>query len=108
MSDERRDAKSPLGRAIGRKVARKLEAKRLATGSVWFGLGMMGLVGWSLVVPTLAGTMLGSWLDKRHPGTHSWTLALLFVGLALGCLNAWYWVQREDKKIHTSRDDDDE
>ena len=29
---------------------------------------MMGLVGWSVVVPTLLGAALGIWLDHRHPG----------------------------------------
>ena len=37
---------------IGAKAARKLKARKSAQG-VWFGLGMMGLVGWSVVVPTL-------------------------------------------------------
>ena len=42
---------------------------------------MMGLIGWSVVVPTLLGAALGIWLDERHPGAHSWTLALLVAGL---------------------------
>ena len=42
---------------------------------------MMGLIGWSVVVPTLLGAALGIWLDKHHPGKHSWTLALLVAGL---------------------------
>ena len=47
---------------------------------------MMGLIGWSVVVPTLLGAALGIWLDNRHPGTHSWTLMLLVIGLAYGLL----------------------
>jgi ATP synthase protein I len=38
-------------------------------------------------------------LDKYHSGKHAWTLALLVAGLALGCLNAWHWVAKEDKAI---------
>jgi ATP synthase protein I len=38
------------------------------TRTVWFGLGMMGLIGWSVAIPTLLGAALGLWLDKRHPG----------------------------------------
>ena len=43
---------------------------------------MMGLIGWSVAVPTLLGAALGLWLDQHHPGKHSWTLALLVAGLA--------------------------
>ena len=65
---------------VGAKAARKLKARRNATPGVWFGLGMMGLIGWSVVVPTLLGAALGLWLDKHYPGSHSWTLALLVAG----------------------------
>jgi ATP synthase protein I len=94
---------SALSREIGAKVARKLMAKRNATQGVWFGLGMMGLVGWSVVVPTLLGAALGIWLDNRHAGNHPWTLALLFIGLTIGCLNAWYWVRKQDKEMHENQ-----
>ncbi|MGD0907899.1 MAG: AtpZ/AtpI family protein [Candidatus Acidiferrales bacterium] len=96
-----------FGREIGAKAARKLKAQNSAQG-VWFGLGMMGLIGWSVVVPTLAGVALGIWLDKRHAGSHSWTLMLLVIGLAIGCLNAWHWVTKEDKEMgdHTENHDE--
>jgi ATP synthase protein I len=89
---------------IGAKAARKIRARRNRQG-VWFGLGMMGLIGWSVAIPTLLGAALGMWLDKHHPGGHSWTLALLVAGLALGCFNAWQWVAREDKAIREDKDE---
>ena len=93
---------------VGAKAARKLNARRHATDGVWFGLGMMGLIGWSVAIPTLLGAALGLWLDQRHAGTHSWTLALLVAGLTLGCLNAWHWVDKEDKAMHDEQADDHE
>jgi len=98
---------STLAEQIGAKAARKLKA-RSSTSSVWFGLGMMGLIGWSVVVPTLLGAALGVWLDKHHPGTHPWTLALMVVGLTVGCLNAWYWVAQQDKAMRDGQKDGDE
>ena len=92
---------------IGAKAARKLKARK-STQGVWFGLGMMGLVGWSVVVPTLLGAALGIWLDNHHPGKHPWTLSLLVVGLAVGCLNAWHWIAKEDKAMHDETEDDNE
>src|ERR1700691_5957948 len=95
-------------RAVGAKAARKLKARRNPTPGVWFGLGMMGLIGWSVAVPTLLGAALGLWLDKHHPGGHSWTLALLVAGLAIGCLNAWHWVAQEDKAMQDDQEDDED
>ena len=92
---------------IDAKAARKIKARK-STQGVWFGLGMMGLVGWSVVVPTLLGAALGIWLDKHHPGKHPWTLALLVVGLAVGCSNAWHWVAKEEKAMQDETEGDDE
>jgi len=92
---------------IGAKAARKLKARK-STQGVWFGLGMMGLVGWSVVVPTLLGAALGIWLDNHHPGKHPWTLSLLVVGLTVGCLNAWHWVAKEEKAMRDEMEDNDE
>lgn len=97
---EKASKKSPtFGEQVGAKASRKLKARRNSSTGVWFGLGMMGLIGWSVVVPTLLGAVLGIWLDKQHPGAHSWTLALLVAGLAIGCLNAWHWVAKEDRAM---------
>ena len=93
---------------VGAKAARKLKARRNSRNGVWFGLGMMGLIGWSVVVPTLLGAALGLWLDKHHSGKHGWTLALLVAGLTIGCLNAWHWVAKEDKAMREEEEDNDE
>ncbi|MDP2603995.1 MAG: AtpZ/AtpI family protein [Deltaproteobacteria bacterium] len=98
----------PLSHEVGAKAARKLRAQRHVTRTVWFGLGMMGLIGWSVVVPTLLGAALGIWLDKRHPGSHSWTLMLLVIGLIIGCVNAWHWVTKEDTEMREEQEDNDE
>lgn len=97
-----------LSRRVGARAARKLKARRRGTQTVWSGLGMIGLVGWSVVVPTLAGAALGVWLDQNVPMKHSWTLMLLFIGLIIGCVNAWYWVDKEDKETHEGPEQSDE
>jgi ATP synthase protein I len=97
-----------LASQVGAKAQRKLRARRGDAQGVWFGLGMMGLIGWSVAVPTLLGAALGLWLDKRHPGTHSWTLALLVAGLAVGCMNAWHWVARQDKAMRDDQETPDD
>lgn len=83
-----------LADRIGDKAARRQHAKDRADRSLWLGLGMFGLVGWSITIPTLLGIVLGIWLDKLWPGRISWTLTLLFLGVAAGCRNAWYWIEK--------------
>jgi ATP synthase protein I len=93
---------------VGEKVARKLKVLKQGPRGVWFGLGMSGLIGWSVAVPTLIGAMAGLWWDSRHPSNHSWTLALLSAGLVLGCVNAWHWVAQEDRAMRDDTDETDE
>ena len=105
MSDK---PEAAFSRAVGAKAARKIKARGNPSQGVWFGLGMMGLIGWSVVVPTLLGAWLGIWLDNHHLGRHSWTLTLLVIGLAIGCLNAWHWVAKEDKEMREGPEERDE
>ena len=100
--------RSAFSREVGANAARKLKARRDSAKGVWFGLGMMGLIGWSVVVPTLLGTLLGIWLDNRHPGSYSWTLMLLAIGLVVGCLSAWHWVAKQEKEMREDQEDDHE
>jgi ATP synthase protein I len=78
------------------------------TPGVWFGLGMMGLIGWSVAVPTLLGAALGIWLDNRYPGGAFLDAGAaggrprdrLFECVALGA--------KEDKAMREEQEDNDE
>jgi ATP synthase protein I len=87
-----------LADAIHVKEKRKLKARNEKDRGVWFGLGMFGMVGWSVAVPTLVAVFFGIWIDKTSPGRYSWTLMFLVIGVAIGCLNAWYWIKRESRR----------
>lgn len=86
-----------LSDIIEKKENRKLKAREEKDRGVWFGFGMFGLVGWSVAIPTLLGIALGVWIDSTYPSGYSWTLMCLFVGVVLGCMNAWYWVKKESR-----------
>ena len=90
---------------IGRQEIRKIKAQRGKSRSVWFGFAMFGLIGWSVAVPTVLGIALGVWIDKHYPSPRSWTLMLLVIGLIIGCLNAWYWVKKEQQEIYSELED---
>lgn len=91
---------------VGAKEARKVRARRTKDRTLWVGLGMFGVIGWSVSVPTVIGILLGVWLDRRLPGSFSWTLALLLAGVTLGCFNAWYWIDQERAEIDAEQEDD--
>lgn len=93
---------------IDAKTKRKLKAQGRPSRSVWMGLGNMGIVGWSVSVPTLAGLALGFWLDKHYPASFSWSLNLLIVALLIGCFSAWHWVSKEDRSMHKDEDTKDD
>ena len=96
-SEAEAEHKKSVAEDVGRKAERRLKARRQQDRGLWFGLGMFGLVGWSVAVPTLLGIMIGLWLDSRSESQVSWTLTFLIFGVILGCLNAWYWVRRESR-----------
>lgn len=102
VSDERRD-EDELVRSVADKERRRLHARRRRREGVWFGLGMFGLVGWSVAIPMLAGVAAGAAIDAATRSRRSWTLMLMIVGLAVGCLNAWYWVSRQRRAIERER-----
>ena len=95
--DAKPERRGAFEEQMARKAARKLRARADGDRGMWFGLGMMGLVGWSVAVPTVLGIAAGVWLDARTEagGSISWTLTGLIVGVSVGCLNAWFWISRE-------------
>ena len=54
----KQDADKSKTDSFSKQIAAKEKRKLKALGTknnVWFGLGVMGMVGWSVVVPALAG-----------------------------------------------------
>jgi ATP synthase protein I len=92
------DSRQRISEEVGGKELRKLRARRQKGPGAWFGVGMFGLVGWAVSIPTVLGTALGVWVDREFPSRYSWTLMGLMAGVIWGCLNAWYWVKRESRR----------
>jgi ATP synthase protein I len=101
------DEDGVFARQVASKSVRKLRALRGANQGIWSGLGVSGLIGWSVAVPTILGGMLGMWWDRRHPGGRSLTLMLLVAGLVVGCANAWRWISAQDRAMNDLEDDRD-
>lgn len=97
-----------FSKKIGKLQQQKIRAQQHNIQTIWYGLGMMGLVGWSISIPTLIGIFIGLFLDRTFPSERSWTLIFIVIGLSLGCLNAWRWLRNEDRKIRKEQEHKDE
>ena len=80
--------------SIRQRVARRQRARREGEPSFAGYLAQVGVLGWTIVVPTLLGMFLGRWLDQRLGTGIFWTGPLLIVGLTIGCWSAWRWMHR--------------
>jgi ATP synthase protein I len=103
FSEEKREEK--FLQEIESKEKRRIKAQGRKNRAVWMGLGLFGVIGWSVMIPTIIGIIVGLWMDRKWPGQISWTLTFLFTGIILGCINAWYWVQKERKIIEREREE---
>lgn len=84
--------------AIDTQARRRIRSMRNGRRGVLFWVGMFGLVGWSVALPTIIGAAAGNFIDRRWDSSISWTLTLLVVGLFIGCLTAWRWLRTESEE----------
>jgi len=84
-----------LDEAVKTRRDRREQWQRQGERSLGRNLAMIGVLGWTIVTPTLLGIFLGRWLDRHFASGIFWTLGLLVAGLALGCWLAWTRVSKE-------------
>ena len=78
-----------LSKAVKTRRGRRSLWQREGERSMGQNLAMIGVLGWTIVTPTLLGIFAGRWLDRHFNMGLFWTLGLLVAGLALGCALAW-------------------
>ena len=61
----------------------------------WRLAATMSSLGWSLVLPIVAGALLGNYLDKVTGQEYIWTVGLLFTGVALSLYNLYHILYKE-------------
>jgi ATP synthase protein I len=78
-----------LDEAVKRRRERQARGRREGEWSIGQNLALIGVLGWTIVTPTLIGVFAGRWLDRQFGSGIFWTLGLLVLGLAFGCALAW-------------------
>jgi len=105
-SQRRRQIADRFANKVAQKETLRIRGLKYKDETVWFGLGMFGIVGWAVAIPTLIGIALGLWIDRTWPSQYSWALMLLIAGVVIGCINASYWVRKIRKAIIKDDEDD--
>ena len=93
-NNRRRKAADHFTEKVAQREALRIKGLKHKNETVWFGLGMFGIIGWAVAIPTLIGVALGLWIDRTWPSQYSWALMFLVVGVIVGCINAAYWVRK--------------
>ena len=81
-------------KAIRRRAERMQQTRNEPKYSPLNGLGVFGVIGWSVAMPTVAGAFLGMWLNRVAPQSFSWPMALILGGAVVGAMVAWSWIDK--------------
>jgi ATP synthase protein I len=85
----------PLIRETRLRRDRRERSRREGDASVGRRLAQIGVLGWILVAPTLAGLFLGRWLDGLAGSGIFWSAPGLALGLCLGGWVGWKWMNAQ-------------
>jgi ATP synthase protein I len=64
----------------------------------WRLVAVMSSLGWSLVVPIAGGALLGNYLDRLTGQEFTWTIGLLFGGVAMSLYNLYHILYKETRE----------
>jgi ATP synthase protein I len=96
--DTARAPDDSVARAARQAMQREAQGRAEPEPSLGSRLGQIGILGWTIVVPTLLGLVIGHWLD-RHFGTGVFFAApLLMVGAGFGLWSAWKWMHSQTRR----------
>jgi ATP synthase protein I len=88
----------PLAGAARRAAERAAEGRADPEPSLGARLGQIGILGWTIIVPTLLCLFLGRWLDRIFTTGIFFSAPLLMAGAAFGFWSAWRWMNSQGFK----------
>ena len=81
-----------LERAAQRAAEREAEGRADPEPSLGARFGQIGVLGWTIIVPTLLCLFLGRWIDRTLGTGIFFSAPLLMAGAAIGFWSAWRWM----------------
>ena len=82
-------AQRPDLRAALKRDAQRRSRREVGHRSFWQSLGVLGMVGWPVALSSVAGALLGHYIDSRWNTGVRFTLLLVTIATALGSFSAW-------------------
>lgn len=98
MTEKAPASKDKASEAIRRRAERMQKTRDEPKYSPLSGLGVFGVIGWSVAIPTVGGAFLGMWLNRVAPQSFSWPIALILGGVVVGAMVAWSWIDNSSDK----------
>ncbi|WP_296706016.1 AtpZ/AtpI family protein [Rhodoblastus sp.] len=83
-----------LAGAARRAEKRSREGAKNPEPSLGARLGQIGILGWTIVLPTLLGVFIGRWLDHTLATGVLFSAPLIMIGAIIGLWSAWKWMHR--------------
>ena len=90
MSEPEKDREPSAGNGESGETADNKAKRRF-----WRMAATASSLGWSLVLPIVAGALLGNYLDKLTGREFVWTVGLLFGGVAMSLYNLYHILYKE-------------
>jgi ATP synthase protein I len=87
-----------LAQAAQKAAEREAKGRADPEPSLGARFGQIGVLGWTIVVPTLLLLFLGRWLDRIFGTGIFFSAPLLMIGAAVGFWSAWRWMHRQGVK----------
>jgi ATP synthase protein I len=87
-----------IASAARQALLRKRRAEEEPEPSLGNRLGQIGILGWTIVLPTLLGLLIGHWLDRHFATGVFFSAPMLMVGAAVGLWSAWKWMHRQTRR----------
>lgn len=88
---EQKDRLEEAARRAARRDRKSMEEPEPSLGSR---LGQIGILGWTIVVPTLLGVILGRFIDRSLETGIFFSAPLIMIAAAFGLWSAWKWMHR--------------
>lgn len=98
MNEPSRDH-DPVARAARDATQREARGRAQPEPSLGSRLGQIGILGWTIVLPTLAGLAIGHWLDRLFGTRLFFSAPMLMLGAAAGLWFAWKWMHRQERSL---------
>jgi ATP synthase protein I len=85
------DALAAAARRAEKRAREGIESPEPSLGAR---LGQIGILGWTIVLPTLLGVFIGRWLDRTLATGVLFSAPLIMIGAIIGLWSAWKWMHR--------------